>query len=144
MALFLLNPGLDNDRDAVAAELAANHIELPVLMDDTHLVTEMLGIGHMDEVVVYDPTSFEIAYRGPVQSGAEDAVEALLAGSDVELVSIAGAGSAIPSNESEHSELSYVNDMRPSSLKTAHNVIGKEALRPLPWTAVSPYKAGLR
>ncbi|MFZ8991041.1 MAG: hypothetical protein ACO2ZJ_11940, partial [Pseudohongiellaceae bacterium] len=75
-----------------------------MLMDDTHLVTEMLGIGRMDEVVVYDPTSFEIAYRGPAQSGAEDAVEALLAGSDVELVSIAGTGSAIPSNESEHSE----------------------------------------
>lgn len=113
VALFLLNPGLDSDRDAVAAELAANHIELPVLMDDTHLVTEMLGIGRMDEVVVYDPTSFEIAYRGPAQSGAEDAVEALLAGSDVELVSIAGTGSAIPSNESEHSELSYVNDIAP-------------------------------
>ncbi|MGA0203276.1 MAG: hypothetical protein ACO3JU_08900 [Pseudohongiellaceae bacterium] len=113
VALFLLNPGLDNDRDAVAAEQAANHIELPVLMDDTHLVTEMLGIGRMDEVVVYDPTSFEIAYRGPAQSGAEDAVEALLAGSDVELVSIAGTGSAIPSNESEHSELSYVNDIAP-------------------------------
>ena len=113
VALFLLNPGLDNDRDAVAAELAANHIELPVLMDDTHLVTEMLGIGRMDEVVVYDPTSFEIAYRGPAQSGAEDAVEALLAGSDVELVSIVGAGTAIPSNESEHSELSYANDIAP-------------------------------
>ena len=104
----------------------------------------MLGIRHMDEVVVYDPSSFEIAYRGPVQSGVEDAVEALLAGSDVELVSIVGAGSAIPSNESEHSELSYVNDIAPIIAENCAQCHREGGIAPLPWTAVSPYKAGLR
>ncbi len=113
VTFFLLNPGLQTDRAAVAADLAELGVELPVLMDDTHLVTESLGITRMDEVVVYDPKSFEMAYRGPIQADTEAAIDSLMSDERAEFVSVAGTGSAITDNMAEHASLSYVNDIAP-------------------------------
>lgn len=113
VTFFLLNPGLQTDRDAVAADLAELGVELPVLMDDTHLVTESLGITRMDEVVVYDPQSFEMAYRGPIQADTVTAINSLMSDERAEFVSVAGTGGAIANNMAEHASLSYVNDIAP-------------------------------
>ena len=110
---FLLNPGLQTDRAAVAADLADLGVEAEVLMDDTHLVTELLGITTMDEAVVYDPKSFEISYRGPIQDSAESAIKGLLDGADADLVAVAGSGSSIASNMADHADLSYASDIAP-------------------------------
>lgn len=110
---FLLNPGLQTDRAAVAADLADLGVEAEVLMDDTHLVTELLGITTMDEAVVYDPKSFEISYRGPIQDSAESAIKGLLDGADADLVAVAGTGSSIASNMADHADLSYASDIAP-------------------------------
>ncbi|MEQ8313110.1 MAG: hypothetical protein RL839_04185 [Gammaproteobacteria bacterium] len=110
---FLMNPGLQTDRAAVSADIAALGVELPVLMDDAHLVAEQLGINRMDEVVVYDPASFEIAYRGPVQAETKQAIQQLLDGVDAELVAIEGTGATIANNADEHANLSYVDDIAP-------------------------------
>ncbi|MEX2468727.1 MAG: hypothetical protein WD396_03135 [Pseudohongiellaceae bacterium] len=111
VAFFLINPGLQSDRDAVAAALG--DVDLPVLMDDAQLVSTALGMAHMDQAVVYDPRRFEVVYRGPVQSELEQAVAALLAGDSPELVSVAAGGSAIHYGGVAGSELSYVNDIAP-------------------------------
>lgn len=113
VSFFLLNPGLQTDREAVVADLAEMGVELPVLMDDTHLVTEALGVTRMDEVVVYDPSSFEISYRGPIQAATETAITGLLNGERSDLVAVAGTGSMIANNIAEHASLSYVNDIAP-------------------------------
>ena len=113
VAFFLMNPGLQIDRAAVAADLAAQGLELPVLMDDTHLVAEMLGIERMDEAVVYDPSSFEISYRGPIASATDAAIDQLLAGESTELVSVSGTASSISHNAADHANLSYTNDIAP-------------------------------
>lgn len=113
VTFFLLNPGLQTDRDAVAADLAELGVDLPVLMDDTHLVTESLGVTRMDEVIVYDPRSFEISYRGPIQAATEAAIDGLLNDERADLVAAAGAGSTIANNMAEHASLSYVNDIAP-------------------------------
>lgn len=113
VSFFLLNPGLQTDREAVVADLAELGVELPVLMDDTHLVTEALGVTRMDEVVVYDPSSFEISYRGPIQAATETAITGLLNGERSDLVAVAGTGSVIANNIAEHASLSYVNDIAP-------------------------------
>jgi mono/diheme cytochrome c family protein len=113
VSFFLLNPGLQTDREAVVADLAELGVELPVLMDDTHLVTEALGVTRMDEVVVYDPSSFEISYRGPIQAATETAITGLLNGERSDLVAVAGTGSMIANNIAEHASLSYVNDIAP-------------------------------
>ncbi len=110
---FLINPGLQTDRDAVAADLVDLGVEIEVLMDDTHLVSELLGITTMDEAVVYDPKSFEISYRGPLQDSTEAAIKSLLNGEDADLVAVAGTGSSIASNMADHADLSYANDIAP-------------------------------
>ncbi|MDA0687073.1 MAG: hypothetical protein O2948_00405 [Proteobacteria bacterium] len=113
VTFFLLNPGLQTDRDAVAADLAELGVDLPVLMDDTHLVTESLGVTRMDEVIVFDPRSFEISYRGPIQAATEAAIDGLLNDERADLVAVAGTGSTIANNMAEHASLSYVNDIAP-------------------------------
>ena len=47
---FLLNPGLQTDRVAVAADIES--VDMSVLMDDAQLVSEMLGLTRLDEAVL--------------------------------------------------------------------------------------------
>jgi len=109
---FLINPGLQTDRDAVARDIVGT--DLPVLMDDAQLVTEMLGIKHLDEAVVYSPKSFEVFYRGPVQWALEQTLQDVLAGSNPELVTVAASGQAIQFQAAQaHSNLSYEHDIAP-------------------------------
>ncbi|MCG8413795.1 MAG: c-type cytochrome [Pseudomonadales bacterium] len=110
---FMLNPGLQTDREAVGADLAALGVDLPVLMDDTSLVAEQLGLTRLDEVVVYDPASFEISYRGPVQGETATAIQQLIDGVDADLLTIAGSGAMIETNAAEHANLSYADDIAP-------------------------------
>ena len=53
-----------DDRDAVAAKAKGSSI--PVLLDDTHLVSESLQLTRAGEVLVIDPKGWKIAYRGPL------------------------------------------------------------------------------
>lgn len=107
---MLLNPGLQTDRDAVAADLNA---DLPVLMDDAQIVSEALGLSKMDEAVVYSPKSFEIVYRGPVQSELAQAIDSLIAGENPELVALATNGAAIAHQGVQGAGLSYADDIAP-------------------------------
>ncbi|GJM13000.1 MAG: thiol-disulfide isomerase [Pseudohongiella sp.] len=110
---FLLNPGLHTDRAQVASEVAVLGLDLPVLMDDAQLVTEMLGVSRLDEAVLYNPNSFEILYRGPVAS-MESSLEQLVAGENFELVTVASSGAAIEfTNLDAHANLSYEKDIAP-------------------------------
>lgn len=114
VAFFLMNPGLESDRSAINSALEAQGADLPVLMDDTQLVTEMLGIAHLDQAVVYDPQSFELLYRGPMGAEMEMSINAALEGTKADLVEVAAAGAAIEfSNIEQHANLSYVKDIAP-------------------------------
>ena len=113
VAFFLMNPGMQTDRDAVAADIAALGTDLPVLMDDAQLVTEALGLTRLDEAVVYDPRSFEMLYRGEAD-GLTSALEQAIAGNDSDLVASTTNGAAIQFNNVDaHANLSYTNDIAP-------------------------------
>jgi len=110
---FLLNPGLHTDRAEAAEGSIALGIELPILMDDAQVVTEILGIKQLDEAVLYTPNSFELLYRGPI-TGIEESIERVLAGENPELITVATSGQAIEfSNNSAHENLSYEKDIAP-------------------------------
>lgn len=110
---FLLNPGLHSDRALVQSEVAALGLDLPVLMDDAQLVTEMLGVSHIDEAVLYDPSSFELLYRGPI-ADMEASLKEALAGEKFEMVSVASSAPAIEfANLDAHANLSYEKDIAP-------------------------------
>lgn len=114
VAFFLMNPGLESDRAAVASALASQGVDASVLMDDTQLVTEMLGIQRLDEVVLYNPSSFELLYRGPTGSQLEAGIKAVLNGDKSDLVTVATSGAEIEFiNADQHANLSYANDIAP-------------------------------
>ena len=114
VVFFMLNPGLQSDRAAVQADTIAMGIEFPVLMDDSQLVSEMLGFTRLGEAVVYDPGNFEVLYRGPVHDSLEQVLQQLLTGEVVELVEVASAGTLIDyASAATHTGLSYENDIAP-------------------------------
>lgn len=114
VVFFLLNPGLQTDRKVVQQEAAAQNLELPILMDDAQLVTEMLGITRLDEAVLYDPSTFEILYRGPAQGQLDQTIQRVLDGESVDLITTATSGAAIEfATAAAHAELSYANDIAP-------------------------------
>ena len=114
VVFMLVNPGLDSDREAVAADTEALNIDLPVLMDDTQLVAEMLGLTRLDEAVIYDPASFEVLYRGEAGAGLAGVLDQVLAGDGIELTLAATDGAAISYDSLKaHGDLSYEHDIAP-------------------------------
>lgn len=108
---FLMNPGLQTDRNAVATDIAGS--TLPVLMDDAQLVTEMLGITRLDEAVVYNPKNFEVTYRGPA-AGVEDTLVTMLNGANPDLQVVATSGQTIEFSAAQaNKNLSYEHDIAP-------------------------------
>jgi hypothetical protein len=81
-----------DSRDAVAAKVKAGGI--PVLLDDTHLVSESLQLTRAGEVLVIDPKGWKIAYRGPVDK-ATAALDSVLAGQPVKQPKVSVRGCAV-------------------------------------------------
>ena len=92
---FMINPLGLKDRDAVKAELTARHIDVPVLMDDARLISEALGIDKIGEVLVYNPKSFTVMFRGPVGEELTTALTDIAAGRDVQTIEVASTGTAV-------------------------------------------------
>ena len=73
---FLLSPSLQDDRSRLAAWARENQIKTPILDDETQLVGESLRARKSGEVIVLDPQTWSVTYRGGVASAkaAGDAV----------------------------------------------------------------------
>lgn len=114
VVFFGLNPGLQEDRELVGTNAAENGIDLPILMDDTQLVAELLGLTRIGEVVVYDPTNFELHYRGSIQGQLDQVLQQLLNDEDSDLIETASTGTVISyASSNQTAALSYENDIAP-------------------------------
>jgi len=114
VVFFLMNPGLQIDRQAVTADIAALGADFPVLMDDAQLATEALGLTRLDEAVVYDPKSFEMVYRGSTDAELAASIQRLLDGADDSLVTVATDGVTIElTGPGSDNVPSYVADVAP-------------------------------
>lgn len=97
--LFLMiNSNLQDDRLSIAKEAEEWEIDFPIMVDDTQLVGESLGLTRTGEYLVIDPESWGVTYRGPINDRitfertleqAEnhylvDAISSTLAGESVE------------------------------------------------------------
>jgi len=92
---FMINPLGLKDRDAVKAEMAARNIDVPVLMDDARLISEALGINNVGEVLVYNPKSFTLEFRGPMGSALISALTDIVAGRDLQTTQVASSGTPV-------------------------------------------------
>ena len=61
---LMINSNLQDDRPRVAREAAEFGIDVPILMDETQLIGESLGLVRTGEVLVVRPGDWTLAYRG--------------------------------------------------------------------------------
>ena len=131
VVFFLMNPGLQIDREAVGADPAVKELGLPVLMDDTQIISEALGIVNLDQVVVYDPKSFELLYRGPADGRIDKAIQGLVEGKNDNLIALATQGTPIEyASPNIHTIPSYTNDVAPIIIENCANCHREGAIAP--------------
>ena len=128
---LLIDSNLQDDRDAVAQEAAEFGIDFPILVDDTQLIGESLGVTRTADVLVIDPKSWKLVYRGPVDGrlayGAQrpaasrhyltDALDAVLAGRPVSMSEADAVGCLVNLPERDrreaHARISYSEQIAP-------------------------------
>ncbi|NKB96918.1 MAG: hypothetical protein GKR90_00240 [Pseudomonadales bacterium] len=107
VAVLYLNALPDETRQAVSE--AVTHDAVPVLLDESQMVAESLGLTRVGDAVVIDPANMTIVYRGNVD-GLEVALPAAIAGKAV-ASGQEGGGRAI--SFASHQSVSYANDIVP-------------------------------
>lgn len=122
---LLINSTALAEKAVLQEEVADSGIEFRILMDDTQLVSQELGLTRAAEAVVIDPESREVLFRGALDSRqadgdrsernaaayVADALSAIFAGSEVPTNSIASKGE--PIEYPELNNLSYADDIAP-------------------------------
>ena len=128
---LLIDSNLQDDRDAVARESSDFGNDLPILIDETQLIGEGLGVERTADVFVVDPKNWRLVYRGPMDDrltyGAQkavakeqfltDALDATLAGQPVAVARSEALGCLVnfPERERrvEHAGISYAGRIAP-------------------------------
>ena len=131
VVFFLMNPGTETDRKVVGADAAVKELALPVLMDDTQIISEALGFTNLDQAVVYDPKSYELLYRGPADGQMEQAIEGLIEGENRDLIALPTNGTAIEYvSGNVHAIPSYINEVAPIIVENCANCHREGAIAP--------------
>jgi peroxiredoxin len=102
---LLLNSNLQDTRDLVAKEATDFKIDFPILLDESQLIGESLGVVRTSEVFVIDPKGWKLKYRGPMDDRLSyerqrpannhyltDALDAVIAGKPVQTPHADGVG----------------------------------------------------
>lgn len=66
VTFLLLDPTSADNRDTIAADMQKIGLDLPVMMDDTQLVGESLGVSRVSEAFVIEPKTWNVVYHGPI------------------------------------------------------------------------------
>ncbi len=64
VSFLALNAAVEDDLAAVRLMDELHNVDLPILLDDSQLVAEMLGLSKAGELVVVEPDRFRVLYRG--------------------------------------------------------------------------------
>ncbi|MGH8490789.1 MAG: redoxin domain-containing protein, partial [Gammaproteobacteria bacterium] len=63
---MLINANPQDDRNALQAEAARLHLDLPILKDEAQLVIQSLQAERTGEAILIDTKTWAIRYRGPI------------------------------------------------------------------------------
>ena len=66
VSFFMLNPQPQDNRDSIGAEAEKFGYDLPILVDESQLVAETLGVDRTSETFIINPETSEVLYRGPI------------------------------------------------------------------------------
>ena len=140
---------IGESRAAVIADAKAAGLDIPILFDYEQLTGEARGITRAAEVIVVDPRSWTVAYRGALtgpggEPYAKQAVDALVAGQKVAMASHPAQGATIPFPERARSasfaQISYAKTIAPiiqAKCATCHQPGG---IGPMPLTNYAQIK----
>lgn len=114
--LFLLNATPGVTREAIAADMAALGLDLPVLIDDTQLVSESLGVSHVAQAMVINPKTWKVVYSGPADQNLHKTLTALQSGQAISPshTPMKTAALAFPNRDkAAHAKISYEKEVAP-------------------------------
>jgi peroxiredoxin len=113
---LLIDSNLGDTRDSIVQATSKAGIDIPVLLDDTQLIGESLGLAQNGEVLVIDPRNWQLVYRGDAAQSA-NAVAALMTGSAVSKAKTRVSGCSIKmpelSHQRAHAKISYEKTIAP-------------------------------
>ena len=106
---LMLNSNLQDNRASISEEAAEFEYNIPVLIDDTQIIGESLGLVRTGEVFVLDPKTWTVTYKGALDDrlGYEtqraaagehylkNALDDMLAGDAVQVSSVDALGCLI-------------------------------------------------
>ncbi|NKB97386.1 MAG: hypothetical protein GKR90_02645 [Pseudomonadales bacterium] len=95
------------------AEIAASSGEARVLVDDAQLVGRTMDLSRAGEVLVVNPESWTLAYRGDASDGLPEALEAVVAGEPVTQSRTQAKGCDIVYAPTNGHEISYTDTIAP-------------------------------
>lgn len=101
VVFFLLNSQAGQNRDAIAAQAKALDHTIPILLDQSQLVAQTLSMGHIGEVLVVDPKTMQVIFRGELNNSGQQALDLVLAASN----SPAATNAAVTSTEATTTKL---------------------------------------
>lgn len=126
---LMINSNLQDERANIAAEASEWDIDLPILDDRTQLIGESLKLIRTGEVLIIEPKTQQLVYRGPLDDRqdyerqkakaknryAHDALEAVLAGKPVAVAKRDAIGCLINFTErnKDHAAISYADTVAP-------------------------------
>jgi peroxiredoxin len=127
---LMLNANVQDNLDAIRDEDREFNIDFPILVDNSQLVAELLGVKRTCEVFVINPETMQIAYRGPINDQFDyevqretaqhhylaDALSSVLAGEQVatQTRAVQGCLVSFPTRKADQKRgISYVKEIAP-------------------------------
>jgi len=114
-----INSNLTDTREAIVKATAATGMDMPILVDESQLIGESLGLTKNGEVLVVDPKTWQLAYRGGIDQ-VGDAVGALVNAQAMKITQspLTGCNIAMPerAKRAAHATISYEKTIAPMLL----------------------------
>ena len=140
---LMLDSRLGETRAKVRPDAAANGLDIPILFDYQQLVGEQLNVTRAAEVIVIDPRTWSIAYRGPVD-GADKAIAGLAGGQKIAFMSAPAKGGVIAFPErakaATFDKITYVQHVAPIIEKKCASCHQPGAIGPMPLNSYEQVK----
>ncbi len=128
---LMINSNLQDTRTSIAKEAKEFDIDFPILVDETQLIGESLGIERTADAYVVDPKTWKVVYRGSLddrlgyetqkfeasENYVADALDSILESKPLKVTAVEAKGCIVNLPEKDrldaHKLISYADDIAP-------------------------------
>lgn len=112
--ILMINSEQQESREAIAANVQKTGINVPVLHDTAQIIGSALEIENTGEVLVIEPGSRKIVYRGDGGKAVRKTIDSLIAGTPIKATSLQTKGCPIAYPHTETAQtITYADDIAP-------------------------------